>query len=157
MGRKGRSDMGFKKILVPTDGSEFTKHAVDVAIELAQLSEGKVTAIYVLDKTVYTSSPMDTSLVNVYDALEKEGSLATSYVVERARAAGVEVEEKLIEGTPSKVILQEAEAGGYDLIVMGSLGRTGISKLLMGSVAEKIVQNAKCPVMVAKSPVVTKE
>jgi nucleotide-binding universal stress UspA family protein len=149
--------MSFKKILVPTDGSEFTKHAVDVAIELAGLSNGKVTAIYVLDKTVYSSSPMDTALINVHDALEKEGTMATSYVVERARAAGVEVEEKLIDGVPSRVILQEAEAGGYDIIVMGSLGRTGLSKLLMGSVAEKIVQNAKCPVLVAKSPAAAKE
>jgi nucleotide-binding universal stress UspA family protein len=149
--------MSFKKILVPTDGSEFTKRAVDVAIELASLSGGKVTAIYVLDRTVYASSPMDSSLVNVYDALEKEGSLATSYVAEKAKEAGIVAEEKLIEGVPSKVILQEAEAGEYDLIVMGTLGRTGISKLLMGSVAEKIVQNAKCPVLVAKSPAAVKE
>jgi len=157
MSRKERTEMSFKKILVPTDGSEFTKYAVDIAIELALLSGGKVTAVYVLDKTVYASSPMDASLVNVYDALEKEGTTATSYVAERAKAAGVDAEEKLIEGTPSKVILQEADAGGYDVIVMGSLGRTGISKLLMGSVAEKIVQNAKCPVLVAKSPIVTKD
>ncbi|MDR0309549.1 MAG: universal stress protein [Candidatus Methanoplasma sp.] len=149
--------MGFKKILVPTDGSEFTKYAVDKAIELAELSGGKVTALFVLDKTIYTSSPMDTALVNVYDTLEKEGRRATGYVVERAREAGVEVEEKFLEGTPAKVILQEAEEGEYDVIVMGSLGRAGISKLLMGSVAEKIVQNSKCPVMVAKSPAVSKE
>ncbi|MCL2032669.1 MAG: universal stress protein [Methanomassiliicoccaceae archaeon] len=149
--------MTFKKILVPTDGSEFTKYAVDIAVELAELSKGKVTALYVLDRTVYANSPMDTALVNVYDALEKEGTLATSYVTEKANAAGVEVEEKLVEGVPSKVILQEAETGEYDIIVMGSLGRTGISKLLMGSVAEKIVQNAKCPVMVAKSPAAAKE
>ena len=149
--------MSFKKILVPTDGSEFTKFAVDKAIELAELSGGKVTALFVLDKSIYANSPMDTALINVYDTLEKEGRYATSYVSEKAKAAGVEVEEKLVEGVPSKVILQEADAGGYDVIVMGTLGRTGISKLLMGSVAEKIVQNAKCPVMVAKSPVVSKD
>jgi len=149
--------LSFKKILVPTDGSEFTKFAVDKAIELAELSGGKVTALFVLDKSIYANSPMDTALINVYDTLEKEGRYATSYVSEKAKAAGVEVEEKLVEGVPSKVILQEADAGGYDVIVMGTLGRTGISKLLMGSVAEKIVQNAKCPVMVAKSPVVSKD
>jgi nucleotide-binding universal stress UspA family protein len=142
---------------VPTDGSEFTKFAVDTAIELAELSGGKVTALFVLDKSIYANSPMDTALINVYDTLEKEGRYATSYVVEKAKTAGVEAEEKLAEGVPAKVILQEAEAGEYDVIVMGTLGRTGISKLLMGSVAEKIVQNAKCPVMVAKSPIVSKE
>ncbi|MCL1978899.1 MAG: universal stress protein [Methanomassiliicoccaceae archaeon] len=149
--------MSFKKILVPTDGSEFTKYAVEKAIELAKLSEGKVTALFVLDKSVYASSPMDTAVINVYDTLEKEGKHATNYVVEKAGEAGVEIEEKHIEGVPARIILQEAEEGGYDIIVMGTLGRTGISKLLMGSVAEKIVQNAKCPVMVAKSPAISKE
>lgn len=147
--------MSFKKILVPTDGSEFTKYAVDKAMELAKLSGGKVTALYVLDRSIYANSPMDTAVINVYDTLEKEGSYATSYVVEKGKELNVEVEEKLIEGVPAKIILQESEE--YDVIVMGTLGRTGISKLLMGSVAEKIVQNAKCPVMVAKSPIVVKE
>ena len=149
--------MSFKKILVPTDGSEFTKYAVDKAIELAKLSEGTVTALFVLDKSIYVSSPMDTAVISVYDTLEKEGLHATDYVLKKAAEAGVEAEEKLIEGVPSKIILQEADEGKYDIIVMGTLGRTGISKLLMGSVAEKIVQNAKCPVLVAKSPVVSKE
>jgi nucleotide-binding universal stress UspA family protein len=149
--------LNFKKILVPTDGSEFTKYAVDKAIELAKLSGGTITALFVLDRSIYANSPMDTALINVYDTLEKEGRYAMSYVMEKAAEAGVEAEEKLVEGMPSKVILHEAEAGEYDIIVMGTLGRTGISKLLMGSVAEKIVQNAKCPVLVAKSPVVAKE
>lgn len=147
--------MSFKKILVPTDGSEFTKYAVDKALELAKLSDGKVTALYVLDRSIYANSPMDTAVINVYDTLEKEGTFATGYVVEKGKEMGVEVEEKLVEGSPSKVILQESE--GYDVIVMGTLGRAGISKLLMGSVAEKVVQNAKCPVMVAKSPIVNKD
>jgi nucleotide-binding universal stress UspA family protein len=149
--------MNFKKILLPTDGNEFTKYAVDKAIELAALSGGKITALYVLDRSVYTSSPMDTALVNIYETQDKEGKKATGYVKEKAEAAGVEVEEKLIEGMPAKAILQEAEAGGYDIIVMGTLGRTGISKLLVGSVAEKIIQNAKCPVMVARSQILSSE
>jgi nucleotide-binding universal stress UspA family protein len=127
---------------VPTDGSEFTKYAVDKAIELAVLSGGTVTALFVLDKSIYANSPMDAALVNVHETLEKEGAYATSYVIEKAKEAGVYAEERQIEGVPSKVILQEAEDGGYDIIVMGTLGRTGLSKLLMGSVAEKIIQNA---------------
>jgi nucleotide-binding universal stress UspA family protein len=149
--------MSFKKILVPTDGSEFTKHAVDTAIELAALSGGKVTALYVLDSSIYANSPMDTALVNVYDTLDKEGRCATGYVLEKAKEAGVEAEEKRIDGMPAKTILHEAEAGVYDIIVMGTLGRTGISKFLMGSVAEKVVQNAKCPVLVVKSTVTPSE
>jgi len=151
--------MSFKNILVPTDGSEYTKYAVDTAIELAKMSGGKIIALYVLDKSIYANSPMDAAvtLVNVYEALEKEGAHATSYVRERAKEAGVIAEEKRVEGIPANIILQEAEAGRCDTIVMGSLGRTGISKLLMGSVAEKIVRSAKCPVMVVKTPPISKE
>lgn len=145
--------MSFKKILVPTDGSEFTKYAIDKALELAKLAGGEVTALYVLDRSIYANSPMDTAVVNVYDTLEKEGTYATSYVMDKGKELGVKVYEKVVEGSPAKVILTESE--GYDVIVMGTLGRTGISKLLMGSVAEKVVQNAKCPVMVAKSPIVS--
>jgi len=146
--------MSFKNILVPTDGSEYTKYAVDTAIKLAAMSGGKITALYVLDKSIYANPPMDSAvtLVNVYESLEKDGEYATSYVVAKAKEAGVIADEKRVEGIPANIILQEAEAGGYDTIVMGSLGRTGITKLLMGSVAEKIVRSAKCPVMVVKSP-----
>jgi nucleotide-binding universal stress UspA family protein len=148
--------MSFKNILLPTDGSEYTKHAIHKAIELAVLSGGKITALFVLDKAVYANSSAN-GAANVYDVLEEEGKRATSYVLEKAKEAGVEVTEKQIDGTPSTAILQESDTGQYDIIVMGSLGRTGISKLLMGSVAEKIVRSANCPVMVVKTPAPPKE
>ena len=151
--------MSFKKILLPTDGSEYTKNAVHKAIELAELSGGSITALFVLDKSIYVNSPMDAAvtMVNVHEVIEKEGRCATGYAAEKAKEAGVELEEKHIDGTPAAIILQEAEAGEYDIIVMASLGRTGISKLLMGSVTEKIVRSAKCPVMVIKTPPPAKE
>ena len=141
--------MSFHNILVPTDGSEFTKSAVDKALELAQLVDGKLTALYVVDGSAYNRSNADTN-TNPYDTSEKEGIYATSYVEEKGREMGIIVEIKIVEGNPAKTILQESE--NYDLIVMGTLGRTGLSKLIMGSVAEKVVQNAKCPVMVVRSP-----
>ncbi len=142
--------MSFKKILVPTDGSELTKDAVRVAIELALLSGGKITAFCVLDSSAYASMAADAAAPNIYETLEEEGRHATGYVAEKAGEAGVEVDEKLADGIPAKAIIHEVEAGGYDIVVMGSLGRTGVSKFLMGSVAEKVVQNAKCPVLVVK-------
>jgi Universal stress protein UspA and related nucleotide-binding proteins len=141
--------MSFNNILVPTDGSEFTKNAVDKALELARLVDGKLTALYVVDGSAYNRSNADTN-TNPYDTSEKEGIYATAYVEEKGREMGIIVEIKIVEGNPAKTILQESE--NYDLIVMGTLGRTGLSKLIMGSVAEKVVQNAKCPVMVVRSP-----
>jgi nucleotide-binding universal stress UspA family protein len=142
--------MAFNKILVPTDGSEYTKPAIRQAVELAKMSGGSITALYVLDQTVLTNMPMDTAVMNVYKTLEKEGQEAVNYVMELAKEAGVPVELSVKEGTPVKVILEES--ANYDVIVMGTLGRTGMSKLLMGSVAERVVRAASCPVMVVRAP-----
>lgn len=140
--------MSFSNILVPTDGSEYTKAAVQKAIELAKISNGKITALYVLDQTILTNMPMDTAVMNVYNTLEKEGKEAVDYVRDLGAQEGVPVELSIKEGTPVKVILEESSK--YDVIVMGTLGRTGMSKLLMGSVAERVVRASNCPVLVVR-------
>ncbi len=140
--------MEFKNILVPTDGSEYTKAAVREAVSLAKLSGGKITALYVLDQSVFTNMPMDTAVMNVYNTLEKEGKAAVDFVRDLGAENSVEVEVSIKEGTPVKVILDESP--NYDIIVMGTLGRTGMSKLLMGSVAERVVRAAQCPVLVVR-------
>lgn len=142
--------MGFQNILVPTDGSEYTKAAVAKAIELAKAVGGHVTALYVIDKTVFSNLPADAAVANVYASLEKEGQKALDYVCSEASAAGVEAKTKIREGSPVNEILSES-AEGYDAVVMGTLGRTGMSKLLMGSVAEKVVRASVCPVMVVRA------
>lgn len=142
--------MSFQNILVPTDGSEYTKAAIHKAIELAKLANGKITALYVLDQTILTNMPMDTAVMNVYNTLEKEGKDAVDYVRDLGEKEGVPVELSVKEGSPVKVILDESPK--YDVIVMGTLGRTGMSKLLMGSVAERVVRASQCPVMVVRAP-----
>jgi nucleotide-binding universal stress UspA family protein len=142
--------MAFDKILVPTDGSEYTKAAVRTALELAKLSGGVVTALYVVDQTIFRNIPMDTAVMNVYHTLENEGKVALGYVEELGREYGVKVEKKLAEGIPIKVILEESE--NHDVVVLGTLGRSGVSKLLMGSVADKVVRSSKRPVITVRSP-----
>jgi nucleotide-binding universal stress UspA family protein len=141
--------MALNKILIPTDGSDYTKPAIKQAIELAKMSGAEVTALYVLDQTVLTNMPMDTAVMNVYKTLEKEGQEAVDYVLDLAKENGVTAQVSVKEGTPVKVILDESP--NYDMIVMGTLGRTGMSKLLMGSVAERVVRAASCPVLVVRS------
>ena len=141
--------MAFNKLLVPTDGCEYTKAAVRKAMELAKLSGGKITALYVLDQTILTNMPMDTAVMNVYNTLEKEGKEAVDFVRDLGAQESVEVEVVIKEGTPVKVILDES--ANYDIIVMGTLGRTGMSKLLMGSVAERVVRASQCPVLVVRA------
>lgn len=142
--------MTFKKILVPTDGSEFTKVAIDRALELAEAMGSEVTALYVLDQTIFANIPVDAAVMNVYGVLEKEGKAAVGYVKRKGAEAGVAVTEKIVEGSPVKAIVDES--AGFDLVVMGTLGRTGVSKLMMGSVAERVVRYSRCPVMVVRSP-----
>jgi len=141
--------MNFKKILIPTDGSAYTNPAVDKGLELAKITGAKVTALYVLDQSVYSNMPMDAAIVNVYETLEKEGKAAVTDLKKRADEEGVEAEDRVVEGVPAGAI--NDISADYDLIVMGTLGRAGVSKVLMGSVAEKVIEGAKCPVMVVRS------
>ena len=114
------------------------------------MAGAEITALYVLDQTVLTNMPMDTAVMNVYKTLEKEGQDAVNFVQQLAAENDVKVNVAVKEGTPVKVILEESQ--NYDVIVMGTLGRTGMSKLLMGSVAERVVRAAACPVMVVRAP-----
>jgi nucleotide-binding universal stress UspA family protein len=143
--------MSFQKILIPTDGSESIKAAVEKGLELAKMCGGKVTAFYVLDQSVYSNMPMDAAVINVYETLEKEGKCAMDYIKEKGKELGVEVEEKIMEGIPYSSILKVS--GDYDIIVMSTLGRTGMNKVLMGSVAEKVIEGSNCPVMIVRSDI----
>lgn len=142
--------MVFDRILVPTDGSEFTKTAIRTAMELAKYTGGKVTALYVVDQTLFMNVPVDSAIASVYTVLKKEGQDAVDLVRNIGNEFNVDVEVKVVDGAPVRAILEES--GNHDVIVMGTLGRTGMSKLPMGSVAEKIVRHSKIPVMVVRSP-----
>jgi len=140
----------FEKILIATDGSEHSKRAARKGVEMAKLSGGSVTALYVVD----TNRSISDVSANIADevakgfskAMMKEGEEATKYAEEAARMAGVAAEKKVVEGNPAEEVLKMA--GGMDLVVMGSVGRTGVSKFLLGSVTDKVIRNSKVPVMV---------
>jgi nucleotide-binding universal stress UspA family protein len=118
----------FEKILVATDGSEHSEKAAIAGIELSKLTKGTVTAIYVEDR-------------------EKQGIGATERVRDLASKAGIPFEAKIIKGNPAEEILKFAEDAKMDIIVIGSIGVTGLKKSMMGSVAEKVVLHSKVPVM----------
>lgn len=142
--------MTFERILVPTDGSEFTKEAVKTAMELAKCSGGRITALYVIDQTLFMNVPVDSAIASVYTVLKKEGQDAVDFVRKTGEDMNVDVDIKVMDGGPVRTILEVSK--DYDVIVMGTLGRTGVSKLLMGSVAEKVVRHSKKPVLVVRSP-----
>ncbi len=103
-----------------------------------------------LDQSVYSNMPMDAAIVNVYETLQREGKNAVAHIKELAERNGIAFEEKITEGIPSNTVCTMSP--NFDIVVMGTLGRTGMNKVLMGSVAEKVIEGAKCPVMIVRQP-----
>ena len=138
-----------RKILIATDGSEYTKEAVSTGLHLAKILGAEVTALYVIDQTSFVSFPIDSSIVSVYSLLENEGKRAVEEVKKEGEQAGVKVGTVVVEGSPTRKIVEMA--ADFDLVVIGTLGRSALSKLFMGSVAERVTRYAPCPVLVVRS------
>ena len=137
----------FKKILVATDGSEHGYRAAKVALELGKMSGGKVTAIYVADTNRTSHLPDDMLLFSIRELLLKEGKEALKQVETLAKDMGVAFASLVAEGNPGSEIISYAESKGMDIIILGAVGRTGLDKFLLGSVAEKVVRSSKIPVL----------
>ena len=140
---------GIRRILIATDGSEYTKEAVSQGLQLAKVLGAEVTALYVIDQTSFVSFPMDSSIVSVYSLLENEGKRAVEDVQKEGEQMGVKVTPTVVEGSPTRKIVEVA--ADFDLVVIGTLGRSAITKLFMGSVAERVTRYAPCPVLVVRS------
>jgi nucleotide-binding universal stress UspA family protein len=136
----------FGRIIVPVDGSEIANKAAGKALALAQLADIKVIAMHVInvDLSIY-DYPKEIQLL---DLLQKEGHSILAEIVTLGKEMGITVSKKLVEGHPAEEIIKEAQED--DLIVMGSKGRTGLDRLLLGSVAENVARHASCPVMIVK-------
>ncbi len=139
-----------QKILVPIDFSQGSEQALDYACALAKRLGSTVHLVHALDAalpelTVTLSADMLRSL--------REDNQAALDRLADARRSHVEIGLTLVkEGDPREIIHEAAEQLGIDLIVMGTHGRTGVSHLLMGSVAEKVVRLAPCPVLTFRTP-----
>jgi len=142
----------FRKIMVATDGSETSMITAKIAVGLAKLAGGTVAAIYVVDIFRLSKLPGYTTLPGISERLMelmfKEAEMATSEIGEMATRAGVPFEKIIVEGNPSEEILRRSSESGMDLLMMGSIGRTGLEKLMLGSVAEKVVRHSKIPVLI---------
>ena len=140
-----------KKIMVATDGSETSAKAVKLGIEIACLSHGTVTAVYVVDIIRLARLPGYTVLPGskdkLLDLMQKESKKATLEVEEWSMEAGVPFQKIVGEGDPAEELIRISYEIGADLLVMGSVGRTGLNRFLLGSVAEKVVHHASVPVM----------
>jgi nucleotide-binding universal stress UspA family protein len=139
----------YERILVPTDGSAGADAALAEAIALAEQFDATVHSLYVADTTMVQP---DAGYVDVTESFERIGRETTDAAVERAEAAGVTAVGAVEVGTPYRTILGYADDEDTDLIVMGTHGRTGLERYLLGSVTEKIVRTADVPVLTVRAP-----
>ncbi|MFC3960039.1 universal stress protein [Halovivax cerinus] len=138
----------YDRLLVPTDGSLAVERAVSHAIDLAGVHDAAIDALYVVNATNYGALPMETAWDGIGSALEEEGDAAVARVEELVAEhdADVPVRGCVVSGSPSRCIVEHAESTECDLIVMGTHGRGGIDRLLLGSVAERVVRLSPVPV-----------
>ncbi|MBP2029156.1 nucleotide-binding universal stress UspA family protein [Methanohalophilus levihalophilus] len=139
----------YKRILIATDGSENVKNAVDWAVELARATRAQLFGVYVVPGVSIGIASRGASWAESFkEHLQEEGAKAVEYVEDSAKKVGVDVEAAVLEGNPTDVILEYADNNGIDLIVMGTLGKTGIKRFLLGSVAENVVRHSAKQVLV---------
>jgi nucleotide-binding universal stress UspA family protein len=139
----------FKKILIATDGSKYSQGATSKALEIARFHGAKVFALYVIDTRALSTASGMPAPDNMYLILEEEGERAVRQIKEMA--GDLPVETFVLAGYPADTIVQFAKDNGIDLLVTGTLGKSGIEELLLGSVADKVIRHAPCPVLVVKS------
>ncbi len=139
-----KAKLGWRCILLATDGSVVSQDAVEHAIELAKEHGSKLIAVTV----VYTNDEFLALAPHTVHEMIEKGRSIVDRVRQQAEQAGVSVEAVVKEGTPHVAITKLAEESGADVIVMGSHGRKGLGKLLMGSVTGRTIGYSQCPVLV---------
>ncbi|MFZ0674643.1 MAG: universal stress protein [Methanoregula sp.] len=139
----------FEKILITTDGSVKNQPVVKKGLELARELGSTTYVVYVIDETPFTSSQVEVLTDEVYLKLKDEGEKAIEQV--KKIADGVKLETFILSGRPAHAITKFAVKNKVDLIVVGSQGKSGLERLLLGSVAESIIRTAECMVLVVKS------
>lgn len=145
----------YERILVPTDGSDTAEQAVEHALDLAEKYGAEVHTLYVVDTDSMSLSlgteQVDRIQQGQYGEMEEvreRAEAATGSVAERARERNLDVVEHVSAGRPYVLIETYAKNNDIDLIVMASHGRSGVKRMLLGSVTEKVVRTAEIPVMV---------
>ncbi|MGD0950800.1 MAG: universal stress protein [Methanotrichaceae archaeon] len=142
----------YKRILISTDGSEKSSLAAQAGIDLAKALGAEVLALNVINEVVVASAvrQLGSDRKEVEDKLMASGQKAVDSIKKMGSAAGVKVDPLVRMGSPANMVIDIARNEGADLIVMGSHGESGASKLLIGSVVQKVLYWATIPVLVVR-------
>lgn len=134
--------LDIKKLLVPHDFSDAAHHALEYAVQLASKLGACVVVVHAWQLSAYASPSSDLA-----KGMERDLSRDLTAAVKKGAMPGVKIEKQLRLGVPYVEIVEAAKDLGADMIVMGTTGKTGLEHFLLGSVAERIVRTATCPVL----------
>ena len=142
----------FHHILVPTDGSQHSIAAGRLGVQLAALHQARITFVYVVDATVAqkVAGASGEEATQVQSELELSGQRYLDYLCRLASEANLTSNQVLRHGVPFSEITDLAREQGVDLIVIGQVGGGGPRRILIGSVTERVIEHAPCPVLVVK-------
>lgn len=136
----------YDKILFPTDGSEGSDSVLEHAVDLAKRYDATLEALFVGDQRSYAGIAADTDREQIREAQASIGERALDKARSVGESEGVAVSTTRANGVPSEVILEVIEEDGIDLVVMGTHGRTGLQRALLGSVAENVARQSPAPI-----------
>jgi len=144
-----------RRVLVPIDGSEYSRYAAQYAVRMAASQGSEVVFLHVVDREVVATLTHRGTLseIAVRQQLMDNGAV---YVRDAARLAaeqGVAHREEIHEGDPATAILDAATRLGADIIVMGRLGRHGARRMLMGSITQRVIECSDRPILVINGPI----
>ncbi|MDD4093323.1 MAG: universal stress protein [Methanothrix sp.] len=143
-----------KRVMIATDGSDTSKKAAVIGIDIARRANGTVTAVYVMDISRLSHLPGYATLPGLKEKIlaliQDEGRQAIEFVQDRAQVMSVPCNKIIAQGNPGEELLKAARDQEADLLVMGKIGRTAVEKFLLGSVAEKVVLQSTIPVLLIK-------
>jgi nucleotide-binding universal stress UspA family protein len=149
--------IALKKILVATDFSEPSIAALDYGRELARSFGAALTLLHIVDDVVVRSYGLDSGVLLADPSVQRQFDIDARAQLEAALSDADRVELRasgvlLMSSAPSAAIVAYAHESDIDLIVMGTRGRGGVAHMLMGSVSERVVQTAPCPVLTVRHP-----
>ncbi len=138
----------YQNILITTDGSEKNISAVIEGLMIARLTGACVKVIFVIDMKTLYSGVAEESYGDIYESYEKDGREALQSI--RDLAGDLKIETYLLCGKPAAEIVRFAKENETDLLIVGTQGKSGLGKMILGSVAENVVRTAPCSVLVVR-------
>ncbi|WP_434011110.1 universal stress protein [Methanobacterium ferruginis] len=145
----------YKKILLPTDGSEYANKAAEHAIIIASQNNAEIIVLNVMETTQLASLPVEDFTRKFKDILRQEktnpleniSKVFDEHLKDKKFRDQIKLTLKQKGGSPADIILQTVQDENIDMVIMGTSGKKGFERFLLGSVTEKVVRNSKCPVL----------